>query len=194
MQTQLRAPVSDARHLTVCRQGPGAPSQRLSLALPRTASRHASSLSRADEHALYAERLPGTTNFAAVSTSRLTVLCGHGLAHPNEVRRRPVARQRFAVPPSTCSATSRGLACFFALQICHLCLCAMAEQLRAPAPFPDCSGPPPERCIARPLRPRNAHEHENTLLAPPPSAPRFCSLTRPCPLRRSSDETSCRSG
>ena len=86
MQTQLRAPASDARHLTVCRQGPAAPSQRLTLALPRTAGRHLSSLSRADEHALYAERLPGTTNFAAVSTSRLSVLCGHGLAHPNEVR------------------------------------------------------------------------------------------------------------
>ena len=130
MQTQLRAPVSDARHLTVCRHGSGgAPSQRLSLALPRTASRHATTLSRAEEHALYAERLPGTTNFAAVSTSRLTVLCGHGLAHPNEVRRQPVAHQRFAVPPSTCSATSRGVRCFFALRICHMCMYAAPEPL-----------------------------------------------------------------
>ena len=128
MQTQLRAPVSDARHLTVCRQGPGAPSQRLSLALPRTASRHASTLSRADEHALYAERLPGTTNFAAVSTSRLTVLCGSGLAHPNEVRRL-FAHQRFAVPPSTCWAPSRGLLRLCALRIFLLCSHAAAQQL-----------------------------------------------------------------
>ena len=89
MQMQLRAPISDARPTTVCRQGPAANSQRLSLAVPRTASRHSLSLSRADEHAIYAERVPGTTNFAAVSTSRSTVLCGHGLAQPMEVRSRP---------------------------------------------------------------------------------------------------------
>ena len=98
MQTQVRAPAG-GRAVALSRQSVQAPAQRASLALPRTASRHSWSLAKSDSdaHALYAERLPGTTNFAAASTSRCTVLCGPGIAHPSEVCKLPLARLALAL-------------------------------------------------------------------------------------------------
>lgn len=65
------------------------------MTLPRTACGHCLKLSKpaSNVHALACERAQSATNLPAVSTSRSTVLCGPGVAHPGEERRDEMSRK-----------------------------------------------------------------------------------------------------